>query len=763
MMFFRTIILIFLLVFISPKLFAQEEVEEETEINIDSLRDLVSNKRNDFEKMKLYISIAKTVLDYDIDYARECSEKTIDLAKKLNDSYYEASGFLILSTSYSYEDLVDSALTAAYNGLEVVDNLVRSIDSKINNQKKSDKDSHQSELDSARILQSKFYNSIGSLLANFGQFSEAIDYYHKALEYGDSLAKYEIYNNLGLISAQNQVYDIAIEQFNKSKQLATECLDSSGVIECNVLLATTYLDMYQTGKDVTNLLLALAMSDGVYEQFDPSNLYVMMNVAVVFPQIYIEAYRYFRDSEDTLITEYLDKAREINDAGFLRGLEFINDNLISNKVIILTECGDLKSAKKNLDKLYGTNVYYECAPYYLKAVGDYQSLLEVLSEKNTKERQLFSVEYTIKSEKLFAQTAYEEKIHGIDTEIKRRNMEFEEQTSRHSLMLKWMLITFAIGLAVICYIIVMRTRTTRDNKLLELQNRTINSRNAELIQLGEEVMAQTDEISSQRNIIEKQRDVLNDANEHLLASIKYASRIQKAAVPSVETLQEMFSDIFVYWQPLEIVSGDFYWAMERNGIKYLIVADCTGHGVPGALVSILGISLLNDIAAGLQTIKDPAEFLNQFKDKFLDCIKDIQDGMDLALVFIDEKNHEVKFSGARRPLFLVRGGEIIEFKPDKICIGMNYMREQVKFTSVTIDTLPGDMFYAFSDGLTDQFGGENYTKFTMSRLKDIFKTISTEPVEDQQHYIQSEMSQWMHGFKEAAQIDDQLIIGFRVE
>lgn len=738
---------IFLLLLLLATSAARLSAQEEPELNLDSIRQDILVERGDFEKMRLYYNMSYKLLDYDLDFARECCEKTIALASKLQMPYYEADGYRYLSKYYEYTDNLDSALECCFHSLKIIDGVLK-----------------KSSTDSVKSLQSQCFNFIGSYFSNRGQFSEAVDYYHKALVNSEPAFLPYIYMNLGLISGNSKVYDVAIEHMKKSREIAASLSDSSAILNADLMLSTVYIDMFETQRDINALTHAVYLADKLASMVESPqiDLYNLLNISIVLPQIYIDAYNYYLETEDESIDEYLEKAESLNDIGVGTEIDFYMPDLLATKVKILIAKNELFDAGRILCEITGTPAYIEVAPKYFLAIGDYKSALEALEAASTKDNQDFSLEYTVKSEKLFAQTQYEDEMKQMDLEEKDRSMRFEQEMSRNKIRNIFLSVIVAISLAIVIYIIRLFMKISKDNKLLEAQNKTIAERNAELISMGEEVLAQTEEIKSQSNIIQSQRDDLDEINQRLLASITYASRIQKAAVPQDSSMSSIFGDIFIYWRPLEIVSGDYYWAMESNGLKYLIVADSTGHGVPGALVSILGISLLNDLSAHIHSIADSGDFLDKFKAKFLDCIKNIDDGMDLALMIIDDASHKIQFTGAKRPLIRVRDGEVTEFKPDKICIGHNYLREHVKFTTTEIDTKPGDMYYAFSDGLSDQFGGPHSTKYTLSRLKQLLAGIASEPADKQSCAISDSIGSWMKSDNPFPQIDDQLIIGFRV-
>ncbi|HPI69607.1 MAG TPA: SpoIIE family protein phosphatase [Bacteroidales bacterium] len=251
--------------------------------------------------------------------------------------------------------------------------------------------------------------------------------------------------------------------------------------------------------------------------------------------------------------------------------------------------------------------------------------------------------------------------------------------------------------------------------------------------------------------------------EDHLASLQYARMIQRALLPDPEMLKGLFKDHFVLFLPRDIVSGDFYYVFSRNQYICVAAGDCTGHGVPGALLSILGISFLNDI---LQLRSDPKanRILNLMREKVMKALHqtgartEAKDSIDIGLCIIDPTEGKLQFSGANRPLIRVREGSLSEFKPDKMTIGVAPVREQ-PFTNQILDILPGDTYYLYSDGFSDQFGEETDKKFKQKQLKNLIESISDLSMTRQKAFLKETFFQWKGNCQ---QIDDVLIFGFKI-
>ena len=270
-----------------------------------------------------------------------------------------------------------------------------------------------------------------------------------------------------------------------------------------------------------------------------------------------------------------------------------------------------------------------------------------------------------------------------------------------------------------------------------------------------EVVRQKDEILDKNLEIEKK-------NKDITDSIRYAQRIQTAVLPNKQSSQKL--EYFIFFKPRDIVSGDFYWIyhFEAQNVVIAAAVDCTGHGVPGAFMSMLGVAFLNEIASD-PAIQHTDEILNVLRDFVIRSLNQTgkegenKDGMDIGIVRIDLKSGMLEFSGANNPLFLIRDNELMEFKPDKMPIGI-HVRKDLPFTRHEIQLQENDILYLFSDGFADQFGGEDKRKYMKKQLKEFLLTIHQEPINQQLESIECESSRWMGDLE---QIDDQLIVGFR--
>lgn len=270
-------------------------------------------------------------------------------------------------------------------------------------------------------------------------------------------------------------------------------------------------------------------------------------------------------------------------------------------------------------------------------------------------------------------------------------------------------------------------------------------------------------IRRQKAIIELQKAMVDEKNKEITDSIHYAKRIQQALLASDTLLKKNLPDYFVYYKPKDIVSGDFYWAQNVLSKFLLAAADCTGHGVPGAFMSLLNISKLND-TVNEKKIICPDLILNDVRDEIIKVLNPegaetkSKDGMDCILCSFDFKSMKLEVALANNPLWLVRDKKIIEYKPDKMPVGMH--SDNVKpFILQTIELKKGDLIYAFTDGYADQFGGTKGKKFKYKKLQELLLSNSEKSMKDQKNALDIALTEWKGNLE---QVDDILVIGIRI-
>ncbi|PCJ23612.1 MAG: hypothetical protein COA97_11380 [Flavobacteriales bacterium] len=291
-----------------------------------------------------------------------------------------------------------------------------------------------------------------------------------------------------------------------------------------------------------------------------------------------------------------------------------------------------------------------------------------------------------------------------------------------------------------------------------LWNMSIGPDNS-IISIGSDITKR----KSAETALEEKNRILLKKNEDIIDSIQYARKIQDAILPSIDAITKNLADGFVLYLPKDVVSGDFYWYYKKDNKIFIAAVDCTGHGVPGALMSVVGNSILKDVIVkrGIENPSEILEVLDNDVNNLLqkeDSYDVMSDGMDMALAVIDLETNFLTFAGAMRPLWIVRNNEVIDIKGNRFPIGYFYGVEKI-FTNVEIELKKDDQIYLFSDGYSDQFGGEKNKKFNRSKMKELLVSINSMSGEEQRGFLEYALKNWR---QEIEQTDDVLLIGLKI-
>src|SRR4030043_2142805 len=264
--------------------------------------------------------------------------------------------------------------------------------------------------------------------------------------------------------------------------------------------------------------------------------------------------------------------------------------------------------------------------------------------------------------------------------------------------------------------------------------------------------------------IEKQKEEIEEQKKHITNTIYYARRIQNAILPSFSIISSLLKNYFIYYLPKDIVSGDFYWVHEVDGLFMIAAVDCTGHGVPGAFMSIVGFNQLN-YAVTVRKARPASRILDELNQGVITTLNEntsetsIKDGMDMALCVLDLKKKKAEFAGANNPLVLIRDNKIIRYKGDRFPIGAFDGSQPQSFANTDIELMDGDCLYLFSDGYADQFGGLDGKKFMYRRFEELLLEVNALPMDKQKEGLDKRLMKWK-GSND--QVDDILVIGIKI-
>lgn len=424
---------------------------------------------------------------------------------------------------------------------------------------------------------------------------------------------------------------------------------------------------------------------------------------------------------------------------------------ISSKAFVLNNIGTLQEENQN----------------YVSAIFHYSEALEIfkkLKDRNNEMTLTFNLAMVYQKNKQFEQSSQhmlryvnlkdsiftadtKQTIHDLSIKYETEKKEQENKLLQKDNEKKRLTIYFAIAgifLVVIILGIIFRNNRimTKVNKQLEAQNKLIEEQHA---------------------IVEEQRFMLEEKNKEITDSIKYAERIQGAILPPDQKWNYILPKSFVLNKPKDILSGDFYWIAETERYIFCAAADCTGHGVPGALISIVNFNLLNK-AVLERHLESPSEILDAVNDWLTESLNQtkeqstIKDGMDIALIRIEKSTKQVVYSGANNPLYLFSKNELIEVKADKFPVGAYINEEVQRFSNKEIPVGFGDTIYLFSDGYADQFGGPDGKKYKYKQFKETLFSAKDLPISQQKDFLHRNYRSWRADLE---QTDDILIIGIQ--
>ena len=372
-------------------------------------------------------------------------------------------------------------------------------------------------------------------------------------------------------------------------------------------------------------------------------------------------------------------------------------------------------------------------------------------EAERQQRQLAQLEQERKAQQaeLERQALEEDKNRQQLQILETQNALQTAQIERQETVRKLVLVGGILGLLVMIILGLSIWLKQRDNKKLKHQQVEIQEKNEEL--------------RANQDALEESNGQLKEKNNSITSSITYAQRIQEAMLPSQFVIREHLPASFILFRPRDIVSGDFFWFAEKDDRIFVAAVDCTGHGVPGAFMSMIGTQLLNDLV-NKRELTHSDEILNELHDEVMRALKQEQtqnnDGMDMALCVIDKQTHQVEFSGAKNPLVYMQQGEVTVIKGDRYPIGGSQISRREPYQRHVLDLDETTTFYIYSDGYQDQYGGPDNKKFMTRHFRELLHRIHTLPMNEQLKELEKALDDWQG---ERSQVDDVLVMGFTLE
>jgi serine phosphatase RsbU (regulator of sigma subunit) len=578
------------------------------------------------------------------------------------------------------------------------------------------------------------YNSLADAYWFHSDYDKAQQYYFKAYRISDSLhdqkaIAFSLYNIGWILCIQQHSYKDDIYLY-RSLDIYRSLHDTEGLLNIYNAIASYYIDRFHDKKQLR-------------QYFDSSIVYFNKGIELANKsKLYDQLGRIYGNLGDLFYVEkdfktskfYNEKSIEIH-----RKMEDSSSLMIGfvNLGLCEMQTDNVKSAISKFNMVYDYNDRHD--------IKDVQILvLKALAESyyklgKFKEAYDFHEEFVLLKEQVDKE-AYSTNISNLQgsysLEKVEANLEQLKQTNEIQELKNKKNIYFIVGLIIVALIVIIVAGLLfKQNKQKQLTNIQLKQQN--------------------HIIAEKKQEIDN--------SIQYAKGIQQAILPNLEELNNQFSQSFVYYKPKDVVSGDFYWFGKVDDGFYCIAADCTGHGVPGALMSIIGIDKIVQ-AIFEKKISTPGMILSYLNQQIKQVLKQHSDaskqmdGMDIALLKFNNALSQVEYSGANRPLLLIRDKTIIEYKANKLAIAGFTAQDQL-FTNTTIHLQKNDALYIFTDGYADQFGGDEGKKFMSKNLKELLISVSDLPSDEQEQKIGDAFMNWKRSYE---QVDDVLIIGLKV-
>lgn len=443
-------------------------------------------------------------------------------------------------------------------------------------------------------------------------------------------------------------------------------------------------------------------------------------------------------------------------------------------------------AKKKNDKWMLINIYQNIGDIYLKQnkfdkslqlMLKAKTLADELNMKSAYERLYYNLYSLHRTQRKFEKaleyfeqyTYYRDSISSVEIQKNISELDKKYETAKKDKKLienqeyikrqRIVIIFVIIGLILVSAFMIIAIGLFRQKKAAYI---ILEHKNQEILSQKEEIQTQAENLEEANIKISHQMEVIERNHTQITASINYARRIQEAMLPVVDVYKENFTDSFIFYQPCDIVSGDFYWAEKVNDKIVFAVADCTGHGVPGAMVSMLGMSLLNKVVIQSKNFTTDS-ILNELRVELKTALKqkgnklEAKDGMDIAICILDRERKKLQFSGAYCNTYLFRENELIELKANSQPIGVFFKEKD--FSRIEMDVKEGDILYMFSDGFSSQFHHSTKEKIKVRRFKELLLEINKLSFEEQNNILEKYFNEWK-GHQH--QVDDVLVLGLKM-
>lgn len=596
------------------------------------------------------------------------------------------------------------------------------------------------------------YNNIGVIYLNKGIYKNAVAEFFKAIQLfeksGNQLGIAKAYNNIGLIYYNQKLYQQALNYYIKAHKIFKKINNTKGLIGTNNNIGSTYKNLNNINEAKWHYWQALQLAKEFGDKMGISqalnNLGIIESDAANYKQaeeFYLQSLQISSELEDKegLASTMINLAHlNIKTKRYPVAMQHAQQAL---KIAESCELLDLqKSAYEYIAQVYADLHQYQPAYENYKLFKKYSdSLLNQLLHNHI--NQLES-KFQLERKQL--------EIENLQTQRQHQ----EEKIYFQQMATYGLIAGIAITLILLLMALYNYKAKQKSNILLAIQNAEIQQKSKEIVQKNKK--------------IEEQHLLLQKKNENIIASITYAKHIQNAILPKSELMHEIFSDSFVIYKPKAIVSGDFYYVEETSNSYIVAVVDCTGHGVPGALMTTMGYVLFKQ-ALETCNYQQPKEILNVLSKNISETMNyngmqlKIKDTMDLSLCIVYKKYLLLEYAGVHNPVYVVRNQQLMELVPETHCIGEPFEGDFTSYSQQQFFLQPNDAIYLFSDGYVDQFGGDKNKKFMTKNFKELLVQHSHLSMAEQKEILNYTLEKWInHNQDSTEQIDDVTVLGFRV-
>ena len=645
----------------------------------------------------------------------------IEVAEKINDTFLLEQKYVQLAQNIQKAGVPQAAFDTLFSRLKKYENV-------------------------SKRFMSFYLNNIGEFYYNNYNTEKALYYYLKAYPYYLENKKYEKASKI--LSRISEQYNL----LGQKEQAIKSCLENLKLIEkledksnkIDILFSLTFL--YNAKKDFNASNSAIQQMLLIANKTNNKN--ALSNAFLAMSNFYKN--KNDKNKQEECLVKSLEIEEDLqNESNIVFRLSdlsvfYIDDNQYKKSISSAERGLKLAEKIKDIDSQKGFwNLLYigykklNKASDALKAFEEFQIMKDSLDN--------FLNQSSIQTREQSLQ--FERKQHEMQLEQERKEIVSKEEKQKQNIIRNALI----IGLILISIVVLFIYKNYR---LKKLSNQSLSEQNQIII-------LQKQEVESQKHLVEeKQKEILD--------SINYAKRIQYSLLASDSLLKENLPNHFLFFKPKDVVSGDFYWGskvVSSSGVEnfILVTADSTGHGVPGAIMSMLNISCLNE-AINADKLTQPSDILNATRKKIIEHLLNDgseyggKDGMDCSLISFDFKNNKLIYAAANNPVWIIRDKTLIALAPDRMPIG-KHNKDAISFTQYEFDLQSGDTVFTLTDGFPDQFGGPKGKKFMYKQLENLLISISDKPMHEQKESLEETFNQWK-GYLE--QVDDVCIIGIKI-